>query len=78
MKIIALVPFLLAAFFTSFADAQLIAFDDFDSDSNLTGFVNNIPGGVFTDPGDGFNEFQRGVSGIFRSTCRTTLWRPAA
>ena len=43
------------------AFGQVIAFDDFDNDSNLTSFTNNIPGGAFTSAGDGFGEFTRSV-----------------
>lgn len=45
------------------AFGQVIAFEDFDSDSNLISYSNNIPGGVFGSAGDGFGEFTRLVSG---------------
>ncbi len=59
---LSLLLLLIAICLTTSADAQTIAFEDFDSDLNLTSYSNNISGGVFSNAGDGFGEFQRLVS----------------
>lgn len=51
-----------AALAASPALAVEVASDRFDSDSNLTSFSQTPAPGAFSSPGDGFEEYQRGVS----------------
>ena len=67
MKHSFLVGGLLTLLMTASGFGQSIAFEDFDSDSNLLSFTTsaNVPAGGFTNAGDAFQEYTRLVDTSF-------------